>query len=134
MSISKNMMDDFSDLDFSEFGQSVVDDTLSDDDDFRIPIESIKEIIMLPPFDPSIAKRLKDHDLVEIPEIVAEQLKDFVSAIADLYPDSLPFHNFAHASHVLMSVVKCEYELSQYQKGLWLGHSNPSFNDFSFPP
>jgi hypothetical protein len=33
------------------------------------------------------------------------QLSSFVSSIAALYQDN-PFHNFEHASHVTMSVVK----------------------------
>jgi hypothetical protein len=38
------------------------------------------------------------------PEVV-EQLHDFISNVAALYTDN-PFHNFEHASHVTMSVVK----------------------------
>ena len=34
------------------------------------------------------------------------QLKDYVSAIAATYREDNPFHNFEHASHVTMSVVK----------------------------
>jgi hypothetical protein len=35
----------------------------------------------------------------------SDQLEDYVSAVASMYRDN-PFHNFEHASHVVMSVVK----------------------------
>jgi hypothetical protein len=37
--------------------------------------------------------------------VVLDQLEDYVSAVASMYRDN-PFHNFEHASHVVMSVVK----------------------------
>jgi hypothetical protein len=65
--------------------------------EYSIPIESIKEIIMLPEFDRNVAKRLQDADLVEIPDPIVQELTSFVSDIAALYNEH-PFHNFAHAS------------------------------------
>jgi hypothetical protein len=38
--------------------------------------------------------------------IVATQLHFFVSAISKLYRDDVPFHNFEHASHVVMGAFK----------------------------
>jgi hypothetical protein len=34
--------------------------------------------------------------------VVLDQLEDYVSAVASMYRDN-PFHNFEHASHVVMS-------------------------------
>jgi len=45
-----------------------------------------------------------DHH-VDLDEAVMDQLRDYVSAIARLYPEN-PFHNFEHASHVMMSADK----------------------------
>jgi hypothetical protein len=42
---------------------------------------------------------------IELADEVTSQLHNYVSTIASLYRDN-PFHNFEHASHVTMSVVK----------------------------
>eukprot|EP00977_Amphora_coffeiformis_P019489 scaffold7295_cov167-Amphora_coffeaeformis.AAC.11 len=44
-------------------------------------------------------------DAVELPEHVSEQLRMFVKHVAGFYEDH-PFHNFEHACHVSMSLVK----------------------------
>ena len=44
-------------------------------------------------------------DAVELPEHVSEQLRTFVKHVAGFYEDH-PFHNFEHACHVSMSLVK----------------------------
>jgi len=64
-------------------------------------INEVKEIIKLPRYEGS----LKDAKSVELDYDIVEQLRDYVSTIASLYRDN-PFHNFEHASHVTMSVVK----------------------------
>ena len=71
-------------------------------------INEIQEVIMLPEFDARAATKeenLNADDIVLDPEVF-EQLRDYVQTIASLYSDENPFHNFAHASHVTMSVVK----------------------------
>jgi class 3 adenylate cyclase len=71
----------------------------------RTFLEEVKEIIELPGFD---AKKFKDEqspETVSIDGKVVEQLRDFVTCVATLYRDN-SFHNFEHASHVTMSVVK----------------------------
>lgn len=70
-----------------------------------MPLDEVKEIILLPEFDRRAATRQKDSDLVAVPDIVLEQLKFFVATIAQMYNDN-PFHNFSHASHVVMAVTK----------------------------
>jgi len=69
-------------------------------------LDEVQEIICLPEFD-QLAGPQRNVNLseVEIPEIVVEQLRDLVTAIATLYRHN-PFHNFEHASHVTMSVIK----------------------------
>ena len=42
---------------------------------------------------------------VELSDTVKDQLHDYIQVVASLYRDN-PFHNFEHASHVTMSVVK----------------------------
>lgn len=55
-------------------------------------LEEVAEIIMLPDFDKRAARRQRDNKDVEVPAIVMSQLKDFITAIADLYNDN-PFHS-----------------------------------------
>jgi class 3 adenylate cyclase len=74
------------------------------DGEESIVIDEMTEIIVLPPFDPQI------HivDLISapgLPSVVRDQLHVYVSDIASLYRD-VPFHNFEHASHVIMSATK----------------------------
>jgi class 3 adenylate cyclase len=68
-------------------------------------LDEVKESITLPQFDAESA-RLESHpeDIVLGAEIESE-LRDYVTTIAMMYRQN-PFHNFEHASHVTMSVVK----------------------------
>jgi class 3 adenylate cyclase len=68
-------------------------------------LEEVAEIITLPEFDAGATQNQVGVDSVELSEATASQLYDYVSTIATLYRDN-PFHNFEHASHVAMSVVK----------------------------
>ncbi|CAB9501709.1 Receptor-type guanylate cyclase gcy [Seminavis robusta] len=72
----------------------------------EVPLEAVKEIIHLPAFD---SKRCREKQVetkaVEIPDEIVMQLHHLVSVISTLYNDN-PFHNFEHASHVVMSVAK----------------------------
>ena len=81
---------------------SVTSEELSEE---RMPLAEVKEIIVLPEFDRRIAKRQQDASTIELGQEVVEELMMFVTAVADMYKDN-PFHNFAHASHVLMSMTK----------------------------
>ena len=69
----------------------------------KSPIEEVQEIITLPEFDNSAAT-VKDTDVVISLEVV-EQLKTYVTWVSSMYRNN-PFHNFDHASHVVMSVIK----------------------------
>jgi class 3 adenylate cyclase len=70
-----------------------------------LPLDEVQEIITLPEFDRSASRNRQDPDTVEISPVVMEQLKMYVTWIASMYRAN-PFHNFDHASHVLMSVIK----------------------------
>eukprot|EP00934_Nitzschia_sp_Nitz4_P003423 Nitzschia sp. Nitz4//scaffold22_size323478//228950//232528//NITZ4_000565-RA/size323478-snap-gene-0.561-mRNA-1//-1//CDS//3329543109//3413//frame0 len=70
----------------------------------NIPIEEVKEIIKLPGFDIKWEGGTEKRE--ELNPIVMAQLHDFVTDIALTYHGDNPFHNFAHASHVCMSVAK----------------------------
>jgi class 3 adenylate cyclase len=69
----------------------------------KSPIEEVQEIIALPEFNNSEAT--VDAGDVVIPPVVVDQLKAYVTWVANMYRNN-PFHNFDHASHVVMSVIK----------------------------
>jgi class 3 adenylate cyclase len=68
-------------------------------------LDEVKEIIELPGFDAVAARNQESLASIELESTVATQLHEFVSCIAAMYKPN-PFHNFEHASHVTMSVVK----------------------------
>ena len=68
-------------------------------------LDEVCEIITLPEFNAeAVRQQVKPESIVLGPEVL-EQLHEYVSGIAALYRGN-PFHNFEHASHVTMSVVK----------------------------
>jgi hypothetical protein len=68
-------------------------------------LEEVVEIIPLPGYDERVFKRQEDPTTIELPHAVVDQLSLYVATIALMYRDN-PFHNFEHASHVMMSVSK----------------------------
>ena len=71
----------------------------------KSPIDEVQEIIILPEFDASINHLSVNVTDVAISPVVVEQLKAYVTWVSSMYHDN-PFHNFDHASHVVMSVIK----------------------------
>lgn len=72
-------------------------------------LDEVAEIIQLPKYDKEAARRKKEQispQSIKLPSEVTSQLRTYVSTIASMYRDTVPFHNFEHASHVTMSVVK----------------------------
>lgn len=71
-----------------------------------MPLEDVVEIIELPNFDRKASRRQRENakEIVLSP-LVTSQLKLYITEVADMYNDN-PFHNFAHASYVVMAVVK----------------------------
>jgi len=69
-------------------------------------LEEVKEIITLPEFDKKSNKNTeKEANSIVIPPKAIEELHTYVTSIATMYRNN-PFHNFEHASHVMMSVTK----------------------------
>jgi class 3 adenylate cyclase len=68
-------------------------------------LDEVKEIIELPQFDAKAAKNQLDIDSIELDARVPMQLEEYVMTIGSGYREN-PFHNFEHAAHVTMSVVK----------------------------
>jgi class 3 adenylate cyclase len=70
-----------------------------------MPLEEVVEAFSMPGFNKKAILRPQDIDAIELPTRVREQLHNFVSNISSWYRTN-PFHNFEHASHVIMSSVK----------------------------
>jgi 3'5'-cyclic nucleotide phosphodiesterase len=68
------------------------------------PRSEVTEVITLPEFDFKVPNRIEAAD-VELSEEVLWQIRDLVSVIGYMYRRN-PFHNFEHASHVVMSTMK----------------------------
>ena len=77
----------------------------SPDNNVGSVLDEVKEIISLPRFDPEVVKNERPAESIELSPTVQQELKNYVSSLASMYQDN-PFHNFEHASHVTMSVVK----------------------------
>ena len=72
----------------------------------KMPLDEVREIITLPKFDVDVAEaQKKKMDQVQLDPVVKEEVRDYMQTIASRYRDN-PFHNFSHACHVSMSVVK----------------------------
>ena len=69
----------------------------------RLCLSEVTEIITLPKFE-NFSNSI-DPSRIELSEDVVNQLRDYVQTLAAMYREN-PFHNFEHASHVTMSVLK----------------------------
>jgi len=71
-----------------------------------MPLDELAEIIELPDFDKRAIKRQRDNSSkLELGPALMSQLKEYVTMVASMYKEN-PFHNFAHASYVVMAVEK----------------------------
>jgi class 3 adenylate cyclase len=71
-----------------------------------IALDEVKEVVMLPEFDADAASKMATMDAnVKLGPEVKSELRDFVGRVASSYQGN-PFHNFEHASHVLLSASK----------------------------
>jgi hypothetical protein len=68
-------------------------------------LEEVKEIVVLPEFDSKAHRQERDSESIVLPQAAVEQLRAYVARIGTMYRNN-PFHNFEHASHVMMSVIK----------------------------
>jgi 3'5'-cyclic nucleotide phosphodiesterase len=73
-------------------------------------LDEVQEMVIIPRYDDALLREdaLHDASSVELGDLVVEELTNFVTTVTTFYydPSRNPFHNFMHASHVLMSVVK----------------------------
>lgn len=69
------------------------------------PRAEVSEVVKLPEFQFHIKAGPKDFAEAKLDSAVLRQLRDYVSSIAFMYQEN-PFHNFEHASHVVMSTMK----------------------------
>jgi hypothetical protein len=69
-------------------------------------IDEVAEIITLPSLEPcEVTITTVDTESVTLDEAVVRQLREYVQGIAGTYRDN-PFHNYEHACHVQMSMMK----------------------------
>eukprot|EP00977_Amphora_coffeiformis_P015123 scaffold4420_cov187-Amphora_coffeaeformis.AAC.18 len=69
----------------------------------RLVMSEVTEIITLPQFE--LTDKTIDPSRIELSEDVVNQLRNYVQTLSAMYREN-PFHNFEHASHVTMSVLK----------------------------
>lgn len=73
-------------------------------------LQEVQEIVRLPQreSDTSLLTKMSSHSNGQevINETVTSQLRSYIFTLANLYRNENPFHNFQHATHVTMSVVK----------------------------
>jgi Adenylate and Guanylate cyclase catalytic domain len=70
-------------------------------------LDEVREIIMLPKFDPMLAKQSVDIAVMDLNPQVAIEARIYVQEIAHRYQDN-PFHNFEHVSTEAHSEKMCE--------------------------
>jgi class 3 adenylate cyclase len=68
-------------------------------------LDEVREIITLPNFDFELATEQVDPESIELDEGVEQQLRAYITTVASMYRNN-PFHNFEHACHVTMSIIK----------------------------
>ncbi|KAL7558291.1 hypothetical protein ACA910_020376 [Epithemia clementina (nom. ined.)] len=75
----------------------------------NLVLDEVEDIIKLPPYTPankpSAENTWQQQAAQTLSESVKDQLHTFITEVASMYHNN-PFHNFEHASHVAMSVVK----------------------------
>lgn len=71
---------------------------------YRTSIKEVQEIVYLPKYNAEAAG-LQQVSKVELSKTVAVQLRSYIYNLSTMY-NRCPFHNFQHATHVTMSVVK----------------------------
>jgi hypothetical protein len=76
-----------------------------ENEDGKTVLDEVTEVIRLPQFDARSFKQTVDPESIELDAKVMSQLKRYVTIIGAMYRQN-PFHNFEHASHVVMSVNK----------------------------
>ncbi|KAG7363095.1 family 3 adenylate cyclase [Nitzschia inconspicua] len=85
------------DLSFSSSVNSKIDTettvTLKEEENDRIVVDEVAEIIALPQFTPEATKAMTNTDNVVLSKHIVSQLQDYIATIAHMYRNN-PFHNF----------------------------------------
>ncbi len=71
----------------------------------RTVLDEVTEIIPMPNFEPRVEAAITDPTKIKVNSKVTSQLRQFITLIASMYHEN-PFHNFEHASHVVLSANK----------------------------
>ncbi|CAJ1960714.1 unnamed protein product [Cylindrotheca closterium] len=85
--------------------EDVLSERESEIRDQYMVLDEVVEIIPLPGFDPRVYREQQNPEEVHLPDAVIDQMRLYVACMATMYRDNA-FHNFEHASHVMMSVSK----------------------------
>jgi hypothetical protein len=72
----------------------------------KIPLDEAQDKITLFKFDVKAAMKESHFSTIELSDEVTSQLRNYVVEISSTHSRANPFHNFEHACHVTMSVVK----------------------------
>lgn len=86
--------------DISRAEYAIIDENKS-----RLIIDEMTQILEMPSFDARVVTNANKGKQVAVNGKVRKQLEHFVMTICSMYRD-VPFHNFEHASHVIMSISK----------------------------
>jgi hypothetical protein len=70
-----------------------------------ICFDEVKDILHMAKFDPKAATAIDNHDKISVSPQIVSDLRRYISLVASRYRNN-PFHNFAHACHVTLSVNK----------------------------
>ena len=88
-----------------EYPHKLVTEEIMDRRQEGTVLDHTQDIICMPTFSEQVEKRRVDPESIKLDEQILEQLNKYVSTMAAMYREN-PFHNFEHATHVTMSVVK----------------------------
>lgn len=72
---------------------------------YRLPLDEVTDVVELKRFDSERKLNNQRGTVIQLPPEVRSQLKEYITMIALMYRDNA-FHNFEHASHVMMSTTK----------------------------
>ena len=87
----------------------------------RALVDDVTEVIELPAFDAEMFVASVDPKTVELKENVVNQLREYVTIIASTYREN-PFHNYEHACHVQMSIMKLLQRVTTPEQINYDGH------------
>jgi hypothetical protein len=59
-----------------------------------MPLDEVQEIIELPSFDKDACRREREREDKTVPKLVVDQLRDYVTQVADMYEDNVRSHGW----------------------------------------